>query len=129
MNSNNFKIETETRNWFIFVDMKTIFKFSLLILLTASALQLSAQTSAGKEKWTTKKSEKWFKQKEWSNGWTVEPDKSINIQEFAWQYHENKKYWDEAFAFLKSHDLKNLAKGKYPIDSNFVYATVTEDAS
>ena len=86
-------------------------------------------SSSSKEKWTTKKAEKWFKQKEWANGWKVEPDKSINIQEFAWQYHENKKYWDEAFAFLQSHDLKSMAKGKYPIDSNFVYATITEDPS
>ena len=63
------------------------------------------------------------------NGWKVEPDQSINVQEFARQYHQNKKYWDEAFAFLQSHDLKSLAKGRYPIDSNFVYANVTEDPS
>jgi YhcH/YjgK/YiaL family protein len=109
--------------------MKTILKIILLIVLTISALPVWAQSSSAQEKWTTKKAEKWFKQKDWLNGWTVEPDKTINIQEFAWQYHQNQKYWDEAFAFLKSHDLKTLAKGKYPIDSNFVYATVTEDPS
>jgi len=109
--------------------MKTTLKISLLSLFIVSTLCTSGQSTSTKQKWTTKKAEKWFKQKEWANGWTVDPDNTINIQEFAWQYHENKKYWDEAFAFLKSHDLKTLAKGKYPIDSNFVYATVTEDPS
>src|ERR1700750_1156735 len=112
--------------------MKTTFvRASLLILISVFAIAANAQSSSesSKEKWTTKKAEKWFKQKEWTNGWKVEPDKSINIQEFAWEYHTNKKYWDEAFAFLQSHDLKSMPKGKYPIDSNFVYATITEDPS
>ena len=102
---------------------KTILSlFSLILMLSATA-----QTS--KDKWTSKKSDRWLKQKEYLNGWKVEPDKSINTQEFAWQYHQNKKYWDEAFAFLQSHDLKTLAKGRYSIDTNYVYATVTEDPS
>ena len=109
--------------------MKTTLKISLLSLFIVSTICTSAQSTSTKQKWTTKKADKWFKQKEYLNGWTVEPDKTINIQEFAWQYHQNKKYWDEAFAFLKSHDLRTLEKGKYPIDSNFVYATVTEDPS
>jgi len=108
--------------------MKTIIRrASLIISISCLSMGLLAQSS--KDKWTTKKSDRWFKQKDWSNGWKVEPDKSINIQEFAWQYHQNKKYWDEAFKFLQSHDLKTLAKGRYPIDSNFVYANVTEDPS
>ena len=104
---------------------KAIITSFLIVILSILAIDLSAQSS--KETWTTRKSERWFKQKDWLNGWKVEPDKSINIQEFAWQYHQHKKYWDEAFAFLQSHDLKTLAKGKYPIDSNYVYASVTED--
>jgi biofilm protein TabA len=103
---------------------------SVFVLISATIISINVQAqSATKEKWTSKKADHWLKQKDWSNGWTVEPDKCINTQEFAWQYHQNKKYWDEAFAFLKSHDLSTLAKGKYPIDSNFVYATVTEDPS
>ena len=105
--------------------MKKIVLFALL----SSSISMSLLAQTSKDKWTTKKSERWFKQKDYLAGWKVEPDKSINIQEFAWQYHQNKKYWDEAFAFLQSHDLKTLAKGRYPIDSNFVYATVTEDPS
>ena len=109
--------------------MKQIISKSILLVFSICLVHsLSAQTSS-KDKWTTKKSDRWLKQKEYLNGWKVEPDKSINAQEFAWQYHQNKKYWDEAFAFLQSHDLKSLAKGRYSIDTNFVYATVTEDAS
>jgi len=108
----------------------TSIRISVLVLLSVLTIQTFAQSSTdSKEKWTTKKADKWFKQKEWTNGWKVEPDKTINIQEFAWEYHTNKKYWDEAFAFLASHDLKSMPKGKYPIDSNFVYATITEDPS
>jgi biofilm protein TabA len=103
---------------------------STLVIISSCIISTSLHAqSSSKEKWTSKKADHWFKQKDWLNGWTVEPDKSINIQEFAWQYHQNKKHWDEAFAFLKSHDLNSLTKGKYPIDSNFVYASVTEDPS
>ena len=35
--------------------------------------------------------------------------------------------WDKAFAFLKEHDLDQLAPGKYPIDGDEVYAMVTEN--
>src|SRR5256885_2610102 len=89
----------------------------------------SMQAQASKKKWTTKKAERWFKKKDWLQDLKIEPSSTINIQEFAWQYHQNQKYWDEAFSFLKTHDLKTLAKGKYPIDSNFVYASITEDPS
>jgi len=101
----------------------------VVIFLILNCFSSNTLAQSSKDKWTTKKSDRWLKQKEYLNGWKVEPDKSINAQEFAWQYHQNKKYWDEAFAFLQSHDLKSLAKGRYSIDTNFVYATVTEDPS
>ena len=109
--------------------MKQFISKSILIVFSVCLVHALAAQTSSKDKWTTKKSDRWLKQKEYLNGWKVEPDKSINAQEFAWQYHQNKKYWDEAFAFLQSHDLKSLAKGRYSIDTNFVYATVTEDAS
>src|ERR1700730_3464237 len=109
--------------------MKKIFRL-LIMLITLSFLVADLQAqNVSKDKWTTKKAIKWFKKKDWLNGLPMEPHTSINVQEFAWQYHQYQKYWDEAFAFLKTHDLKTLAKGKYPIDSNFVYASVTEDPS
>lgn len=48
---------------------------------------------------------------------------------FARQYSLNKSTWDKAFAFLKEHDLQTLAAGKYRIDCDNVYATVTENST
>ena len=70
---------------------------------------------------------KWYKKKEWLNGVALKPHKSINKEELARQYSINKAYWDKAFTFLKEHDLKTLAKGKYPVDGDNVFVSVTED--
>ena len=111
--------------------MKRVFVLSVL-LLTASVLHVNAQSlsdSTAHARWSKGKAAKWFKKKEWLNGVALTPHKSINKQEFARQYEINKAYWDKAFAFLKEHDLKTLAKGKYPIDGDNVFASVTEDPS
>jgi YhcH/YjgK/YiaL family protein len=102
---------------------------TMLLFITSSLLvHLIAQTTSGKT-WTKHEAKKWFKQKAWLNGGQLTPHKSINQQEFARQYHLNKIYWDKAFAFLKEHNLQTIAPGKYPIDGDNVYATVTEDPS
>ena len=56
----------------------------------------------------------------------LQPNSTVDVQEFSRQYHANKKYCDEAFAFLKNNDLTKLAPGKYTIDVENVYASVTE---
>jgi len=53
------------------------------------------------------------------------PDPSVNKVEFARQYHANPSRWDKAFAYLKNTDLQALPPGRYPIDGNDVYATIT----
>jgi YhcH/YjgK/YiaL family protein len=55
--------------------------------------------------------------------------KSINIRRFSKYYHANKRLWDMAFAFLMEKDLENLEPGKYRIDGDKVYATVTDNPS
>jgi len=57
----------------------------------------------------------------------LKPHETINKTIFAIQYQLNKKYWDEAFAFLKNHNLETLAVGRYDIDGDNVYAMVTEN--
>lgn len=81
------------------------------------------------ETWSRHRAQKWFNKKEWLGGAPYSPHKSISVREFARQYHLNRKYWDEAFSFLKTHDLKMIPKGKYPIDGDNVFGTVTEDAT
>jgi biofilm protein TabA len=94
----------------------------LLVIFSALFIKVNAQSNESK-----KEAEKWFKKKEWMGGLQLQPHKSVDVQEFAKQYRLNKKYWDEAFAFIKNHDLNNLAVGKYPIDGDNVFASVTED--
>jgi YhcH/YjgK/YiaL family protein len=105
--------------------MKKVLLLSSLLLMV-SVCYVSAQ-SPSDNTWSKSKATKWFKKKEWLNGVALTPHSSIDKQEFARQYHINKTYWDKAFAFLKEHDLKTLAKGKYPIDGDNVFASVTED--
>ena len=49
-----------------------------------------------------------------------------NKTEFAKQYALNKENWDKAFEFMKNQDLENLAVGKYPINGEEVFASVTD---
>jgi YhcH/YjgK/YiaL family protein len=108
--------------------MKKIFLLGAFIVFSSLLINLSAQ-SKGNEPRSTKKIKKWYKHKDWLNGLKLTPHESVNINEFTLQYHLNKAYWDKAFAFLKEHDLKTLAKGRYQIDGDNVYAMVTEDPS
>jgi biofilm protein TabA len=90
---------------------------------------LLAQHLTPNQQLTKHQVNKWFKEKAWLNGLALTPHKSINKTEFARQYQLNKMYWDKAFAFLKAQNLQTIAKGKYPIDGDNVFATVTEDPS
>ena len=107
---------------------KQIIIASFFIAFASLATQLAAQSSPGKTM-SKKEVKKWFKQKDWLNGAQLTPHKSINQAEFARQYQLNKIYWDKAFTFLKEHNLQTLEKGKYPIDGDNVFASVTEDPS
>ena len=107
--------------------MKKAMVLSFLLGLV-SFLSVNAQ-SAADTTISKSKAAKWFKKKEWLNGAPLKPHKSINQQEFARQYRINKTYWDKAFAWLKENNLQTIAKGKYPIDGDNVFASVTEDPS
>ncbi len=99
----------------------------LPVVLLLLFMQVAAQNTSGQ--WPKHKAKKWFNKKEWLGGARLSPHASINKKELARQYHLNKKYWDEAFAFLKNHNLDSLPKGKYPVDGDNVTASVTEDPS
>lgn len=106
--------------------MKKIVGFLCLAFILSLPLQSQPNY---KKVWTKKEVKHWYKHKEWLNGFTVKPNKTINSVEFAKQYHANKSYWDKAFLFLKNNDLKNISKGKYTIDGDNVYALVTQNPS
>lgn len=101
---------------------KKMWMFLFFIFLTSVSI---AQTTD----WTVKTAKKWLRKKEWQNGLNVKLHPSVNIVEFADQYHKNKAAWDKAFAFMRDSDLANLKPGRHVIDGDNVYATVTEAPS
>ena len=104
--------------------MKRIITLTALFIILSLLTRVSAQETP-----SAKEMNDWFKKKEWLGGLKLIPHKTINKQEFYRQYHANKAYWDKAFAFLKEQNLKSMAKGKYPVDGENVFATVTESPS
>jgi biofilm protein TabA len=89
----------------------------------ASLLFINQSTSAQ----TKAEADKWFASHEYLAGLKLMPAASTNTIEFAKQYKLNKAVWDKAFAYLKNTDLDKLPVGKYPIDGDNVYATVTDN--
>jgi YhcH/YjgK/YiaL family protein len=78
------------------------------------------------DQWTPQKAHRWFNARKWARGLSLQPHPSIDVLEFAVQYHANKGYWDKAFAFLKDADVVNMVPGKYAIDGEHVYVSVVE---
>jgi biofilm protein TabA len=103
---------------------KTVIILGLLVSFTIGAFSVEAQNNQ-----LDKQDGKWFKKKEWLNGMQLQPHKTINKKEFARQYRQNKTHWDRAFAFLQNQDLNTIPKGKYSIDGENVFASVTIDSS
>ncbi|MEO6290099.1 MAG: YhcH/YjgK/YiaL family protein [Ginsengibacter sp.] len=104
--------------------MKNIISLLFVFFVIAISSRGFCQTD-----WSGQNAKKWFKQEEWLGGVKLKPHSSVNVKEFAKQYHLNKSYWDKAFAFIKNNDLENLPVGKYPIDDDNVFASITEDTT
>lgn len=72
---------------------------------------------------------KWINKKDWANGLQLALHSSVNVDSFYRAYHANKKLWDAAFVFLKDQNLETILPGKYPIDGEAVFASVSEAPS
>src|ERR1700761_1243845 len=99
-------------------------RYYLLILLFVQINMLT--TVNAQQKWTPSSSKNWAENREWANGSKLLLSPATNDIEFATQYHMNKSWWDQAFAFLNDKKLDTLKPGKYIIDGDNVYAMVTE---
>lgn len=106
--------------------MKTSFAYRSNALLLFVLFAITSIASAQQKEWTEKSAKKWVKSGQWANGLPIKVYSDVNNVEFAKQYAANAAYWDKAFAFMKDKNLKELPVGKYPIDGDNVYATVTE---
>ncbi|GAB4020113.1 NanQ anomerase/TabA/YiaL family protein [Spirosoma koreense] len=97
-----------------------------LYLLLIACLASFAVRAQSTDEWTGEKAEQWYAKMNWLNGLNAKPADPINKVEFARRYHANKAGWEKAFAFLKNTDFTRLRPGKYPIDDDNVYATISE---
>ena len=98
-----------------------ILLFFLLLTLSNMVTAQQVDTSL----WTAKSARKWLKDRDWSDGIDVKVSPTVDQIEFAKQYHANKAYWDAAFAFMRDKNLRDLPPGKYSIDGDKVFATIT----
>src|SRR3954452_4284737 len=94
----------------------------LIFICQAGNAQL--QTGSPKENKST-----WYSNYECMTGLSIVPDFSTNRKEFEKQYRSHKKWWDEAFQYIKNTNLASLTPGSYPIDGEDVYVKVTEAVS
>src|SRR4051812_16551683 len=93
------------------------------LLFSFAALTLCAQS---KQNWTEKKAAKWFKKKEYLNGFAGIPMEGMDKVQFAQQYEVNKAFWDKAFDYLKNTNLQAATLGRVAVDGDNVYAVITE---
>jgi biofilm protein TabA len=103
-------------------------KSALTIILFAISFFMIENTALAQQP-TEQAAKKWLKSKEWNNGISQNVDPSVDAVEFYKQYHANKTVWDSVFTYIKNTDLETLAPGKYPIDGDKAYASVTEGPS
>lgn len=87
---------------------------------------MGTKSDSDPAKWSEKKIDSWFVKREWSGGWIVTPDASINKRELAVSYFKNKARWEKAFNFLNNTDLTKLDPKRYDIDGDNLFATVSE---
>jgi biofilm protein TabA len=101
-------------------------KLLLVFIFIGLAGCVLAQDSTG---WNQKSAAKWLHSSEWKIGLKLKVHPSINKVVFAGQFHKNEAVWNKVFAFLRDSDLVNLKPGKYAIDGDNAYATITEAPS
>jgi YhcH/YjgK/YiaL family protein len=102
-------------------------KITVIIMVLISFFGFTgSKTDSDPATWSNKKIDEWFAKNEWSAGWTVTPDASINKRELAIAYFKNKTRWQNAFNFLRSTDFKKSDLKRYDIDGDKLFATVSE---
>jgi YhcH/YjgK/YiaL family protein len=98
---------------------------TIMVLISFFGL-MGSKSASDPTTWSSKQIDKWFAKGEWSQGWTVTPDASINKRELAVSFFRNKERWLKAFKFLKDNDLTKLELKRYDIDGDNLFATVSE---
>jgi len=99
-------------------------KIMLITALVFMSSLVIAQTDSAKK---VKAANKWVKSKAWAKDLKIQVYADINSVEFERQYKASKATWDKVFQFLAdSAKLATLAPGKYPVDGENAYASITD---
>jgi len=98
----------------------------LIMAITLLSVFTGCRDKTDPSTWNDKQIDKWFEKSDWLNGWQVKPDESINRKMLAVSYFKHKDRWDKAFLFLRDHDLKTMEIKRYDIDSDNLYAPISE---
>jgi biofilm protein TabA len=101
--------------------MKKLFLSVAIIatILIATNFKASAQP--------TTDAQKWFTGQKYLAGVKIVPAPSTNADEFYKQYKANKAVWDKVFDYLKHTNMDTLPVGKYIIDGDKAFATITDN--
>jgi len=94
----------------------------ILVLIISGNLVIAQQSDSAV---TVKKATKWVKSRVWAPDLNIKLDKSVNSVDFKRQYEGNKEMWNKVFKFLGDSKLATMAPGKYPVDGENAYATIT----
>ena len=104
--------------------MKTNLIITLLVIIMTSGCNNKKNDPS--RDWSEKELNEWFSKGEWRQGWSVQPDETVDKREFAKQYFKNSERWDKAFAFLKEQNLSALDPGRYELDGENLFVNVEE---
>ncbi|MFI5162849.1 MAG: YhcH/YjgK/YiaL family protein [Sphingobacteriales bacterium] len=107
--------------------MKRLNHYSVLLLFIVFITMANA--GFAQQKWTDASAKTWTKSRQWAGDSKIKLNTSTNYLEFARQYESNKTWWVKAFAFLNDPKMDTLKPGKYAIDGDNVYATITDAPS
>jgi biofilm protein TabA len=115
------------RGALFFVGMKKILNYQLILLAVCCFMGKTTLAQSGSV--SEKDAQKWVKSGDWRNGLTFKLFPDVDAVAFDKEYHQNKALWDEAFAWMKRNNLDTLSVGKYAIDGDKVFATITDGAT
>ena len=105
----------------------------LLVALLLAVLPNGLQAQVYTQTYTRielKAAKRWAKCGKWRKGFDkARPDRTVNLVDFQRQYERNQEQWDALFAWLESHDLTALPKGKYPIEGTTMVASIQDDTN
>jgi biofilm protein TabA len=97
-----------------------IYKLVCLIILG-----IAANTAFSQTKWTEKTAKAWADKGEWRNGFKPKLSPSVDLVQFAAQYHANKPLWDSVFTYLATTNLQELPNGTKPVSGTNAYGITT----